>query len=380
MTGPAERIARGAVRRVRAAFGLPRLPAFDHLIRRAYGALPRPVGGPSVTLVVPRRPHGMQSSTWIRLLGPLTYDGNGRAVRLKLADATGAATVPIGELVVVQRDVMPDAAAAERLAARVRRSGARLVVDCDDDFRLLDPARAAALDLLMRRADQVWFSTAVLQETYRHAADDRGVVVPNALDPRLWGPPPPERPRAGPGVRILYMGTLTHDADFAAILPALDAFAATRPGTELCLIGAVTRDPGRSYSRIVPVPPHAVEYPLFVRWLQQQGPFDLGIAPLADRPFNAAKSDIKLLDYCALCLPALVADMPPYRDPVRPDDIAQRVANDTGSWLEALLAFDPADTAAGRQRRLDYAWNQRSIASVADRVAALIASLLSRQA
>lgn len=380
MTGRAERVARGAIRRVRVALGLPQVPAFARMIRRALGTLPTPAGGPAITLVVPRHSYGLQSSTWLRLLGPLTYGENGRAIRLHPADAGGAATVAIGDVVVVHRNVMPDTAAAERLVERARRSGARLVVDCDDDFRRLDPARAAALDLLMHAADQIWFSTDVLRNAYRHGAGDRAVIIPNALDPRLWGPTPPERVHSGPGLHVLYAGTATHDADLATIMPALEAFAMARPGTKLSIIGGVNKDPGRPFCRLIPVPQGAVHYPQYVRWLQLQGPFDLGIAPLAEGPLNAAKSDVKLLDYCALGLPSLLADMPPYRDAARPDGIARLVPSDTDAWLAALLAFDRAETGAGRRQRLDYVWKQRSIDLAAERLRTLIAGLLTRQA
>lgn len=379
MSQPAARIARGVVRRIRAALGMPDLPGFEGRIRRAYGRLPKPdADAADVTLIVGRKRHGLESSAYIRLLGPLTLGDNARRFRLRFADASGAATVPVGDLVIVQREVMPDAAAAAALLARVRSAGARLVVDLDDDFRLRDQNRAAAIDLLLGHADQAWFSTAVLAAAHRDATGDRAEVVPNALDPRLWGLPRAAHPRTGGAFRILYMGTRTHDADLATILPALDAFAAERPAMELVLIGAVTAEPGRAWCRVLPIPPAAVEYPSFVRWLQRSGPFDLGIAPLADTPFNAAKSDVKLLDYCALGLPSLLVDMAPYRDPSRPEGLALLVQSDPAAWLAALRAHHPAEAAAGRAGRLDYVWNQRPLAAIAERQRALIAALLRR--
>lgn len=379
MTNPLRRIGRGALRGVRAAMGRPDLPGFAHLVRRAYGApLPRS-GDIAVTVVTWRRSHGLESSTYLRLLGPLTSGENAKRLRLTFADAPGAGAAPIGDVVIVQRNVLPDVATAERLLDRVRTAGARLIVDTDDDFRQLEPARIAALEFLMRAADQVWFSTAVLAEAYREVAGDRSAVVPIALDPRLWGPPPPATPpQPDGGLRVLYMGTRTHDADLASVLPAFEVFAAERPGSELCVIGAVTADPGRPFVRLIPTPPERVEYPQFVRWLGLQGPFDLGVAPLVDRPFNAAKAHTKLLDYCALGLPALVVDMPPYRDPSRPPGIANLVRNDTAGWLAALRSFDRDAFDTGRQARLDYVWNGHPIAAVAGQQLALVTALLGR--
>jgi hypothetical protein len=77
-------------------------------------------------------------------------------------------------------------------------------------------------------------------------------------------------------------------------------------------------------------PPACTPYPKFVNWLREQGPFDVGLAPLADTAFNRVKSDIKLLDYTAMGLRALVSDLPAYRaDPA----LASAIVTD---WSEAL--------------------------------------------
>jgi hypothetical protein len=59
-----------------------------------------------------------------------------------------------------------------------------------------------------------------------------------------------------------------------------------------------------------------------VRWLRRLPRHDLGLAPLVADPFNSAKSDVKLLDYAALGLPALCSPGPAYQ-----------------GWLEAGLAL-----------------------------------------
>ncbi len=45
--------------------------------------------------------------------------------------------------------------------------------------------------------------------------------------------------------------------------------------------------------------------------------FDIALAPLADIPFNRAKSHIKVLEAAALGIPVVATDMEPYRDFVR---------------------------------------------------------------
>ena len=164
---------------------------------------------------------------------------------------------------------------------------------------------------------------------------------------------------------MLYMGTGTHGPDFAAMRPALDRLWAEREGQfDVTLIGiAPPTDPAPWLHRVAP-PADAIAYPRFVRWLREQGPFDIGLAPLADTRFNSAKSDIKLLDYLALGLLPVVQDCPAYRlDPA----MAEGAVHAT-DWFEALRSLvddrDAARARAGDGARLG--WAKRAVASIAD--------------
>ena len=191
-------------------------------------------------------------------------------------------------------------------------------------------------------------------------------MIPNAIDPRIWRDwrhPRPE-PFARSVVSMLYMGTSTHGADFALIRPALERLAAERPGRfDLTLVG-VTPDaaPATWLYRQSP-PAQSVGYSRFVRWLRAQGPYDIGLAPLADTAFNRAKSDIKLLDYAALGLLPIVSEGPAYRaDPVFG---AQAVfATD---WLGALRAAidDRADGRARAAAAHAHVWTKRGTSGIA---------------
>ena len=178
------------------------------------------------------------------------------------------------------------------LINRLRAKGRRLIVDNDHAFALIDEShpeyvlyrsKNAVLEDLLAAADQAWFSTEALAEVYRPCCQ-AAVVVPNALDPRVWRNYRAARAPLGTGktLRMVYMGTATHDADFALILPALDKLAAEMPGRfDLTLIGAVRRPPRRRWLTLVSPPAGTTAYPRFVRWLTPEGPFDLGLSPLA---------------------------------------------------------------------------------------------------
>ena len=139
-------------------------------------------------------------------------------------------------------------------------------------------------------------------------------------------------------VRILIMGTATHDADYALIEPALARLKAifgdrvtidvlgvrprggSRMGSPVC---------GYPTTRHCPIPGSCTGLPAGAvgmsvsrRWLNTR--------------FNAAKSAIKTLDYAALGLAVLASDGPVYRGSIPDGGGGELVANDQAAWLAAL--------------------------------------------
>ena len=316
-----------------------------------------------VGLLVQRGRAWPTSSAFLRLIAPLTTEAAHRHLEPILIDGPEDPALETCDLCVVQRVAVPCAARAERLVDDLRRRGVPLFVDTDDAFGLHDgyAARDAALRLLMGAAAEVWFSTEVLSRHYAEVGD-RARVVPNQLDPRLWRDyraPPAAAFGEGP-LRLLYMGTTTHEADFAVLRPALEALAADRPGSfELALVRAVDRPAPAPWLKRLRLPMEAGAYPRFARWLMAQRGFDVGVAPLAESPFNDAKSDVKTLDYSAMGLLTLAAQGPAYAD-----RIAQGMAAgvEAGGWRAAIedVIDDRARHAPMRRAAAEALWETRS--------------------
>ena len=234
-----------------------------------------------------------------------------------------------------------------------RRIGATLIYDLDDDL-LSIPAehpeaadlmpKAAVVERMIRHAGIARTSTAALAARLAPLAREVQVVE-NALDERIWLPCRPGAPARYDAVRILCMGTATHDADFAVVLPALEEIH-RQFGDQISfdLIGFVAATVVPAWIRRVAPSPHAARsYAGFVHWLTRSGPWDIGLAPLADTPFNASKSAIKSLDHAALGLATLASDVTAYRGSLADGPGGRLVANTTGDWYEALsrLIRDP---------------------------------------
>ena len=281
---------------------------------------------------------------YIRLLQPLHHPAITGDFDVHLSTAETICEEN-ADIIITQRYAIPDIATADRLAAHASRTGARLVYDLDDDLlniprshpdaRILRP-RAKIVRRMLEVADTVWVSTHGLAERLT-AIRPEAVVLHNGLDERLWIQPTPSA--QDHPVRILCMGTATHDDDFALIEPAL-----VRLKTEydhrvsIGIIGVTTRhDLPPGLHRIGLSRSATRSYPGFVNWLRAVEPgWHIGLAPLLDTPFNRSKSPIKAMDYAALGLAVLASDTPVYRGSIADGPAGQLVPNTPEAWYAAL--------------------------------------------
>ncbi len=291
------------------------------------------------------------SCTYIRLLCPLSHPA--LAERIELTHGT-TETMPDCDLLVVERHVLwPYERQLDgfvRVLSRCRQRGVPVVYELDDN--LLDLHRdepwethpgdslRAVVAFLARQADGMIVSTPALSE--RMARFRRGVlVVPNALDERLFGSAPDPFVSRSPTVTIGYMGTLTHEADLRMVLAPLRALLRRHAGrVRLELVGGAAERRVASLFEGLPFrrrdPGQEDLYPRFVPWMRQQLRWDVAIAPLGDDAFTRGKSDLKYLDYAALGIPGVFSDVRPYRETVRHRETGLLAANEPEAWAEAL--------------------------------------------
>ncbi len=320
------------------------------------------VSKPRIVIVPERFDIGFPTPCgYIRLLQPLFHPAITHDFDVRVATAETIFDSE-AEIIVTQRSAMPDLATVDRLAAHTRRVGATLVFDLDDDLLTIPRTHPDALTLrprsrIARRmldvADVVWLSTAGFAERLAGIRPD-AVVMENRLDERIWtAPVPPSRDQP---VRILCMGTTTHDRDFAMIAPALSRLKDDYGDrVSIDIVGMTNQDLPAGLNRIGPPPNAMRSYPGFVHWLSSAQPgWHIGLAPLLDTPFNACKSPIKAMDYAALGMVALVSDTPVYRGCIADGPAGQLVSNSAAAWYAALnrLLRDPdaRQAMAGRAR------------------------------
>jgi glycosyltransferase involved in cell wall biosynthesis len=301
---------------------------------------------------------------------------------IRWADAHDVATGGDGtryDAVVVQRASVP-AHDAEPLIARLATIGTRLVLEVDDDLVSLEararlsgnytPERLDALAAIAQAADHIVTSTPHLAGVMGEVvAGSRPTVIENRLDPRLWFTALDDAKPRGER-RPVYVGTSTHGADLALLegVPALVGEALGRR-VEFDVVGVTAGALPRGFRR---VGNPRTQYGHFVPWLRRQSRrWSIGLAPLADDPFNNSKSDLKLLEYAALGLAAVASSRGPY---AAAPHLAITVDDDAASWARAIASLlrrdkwrrnaAAAHAAVRAGRSIDRAWVEYWVATI----------------
>jgi glycosyltransferase involved in cell wall biosynthesis len=156
-------------------------------------------------------------------------------------------------------------------------------------------------------------------------------VLPNCVKAELLDMPRKRAER----LTIGWQGGTSHLVDLCTVQDELRDVLAAHPDADLHFIGQdlsplqwVKNPALRSRCRFTPWSDDVGDYYKAVD-------FDIAIAPLADVPFNRAKSHLKALDAAARGIPVIAQDMEPYREFVRDGETGYLVR--TGEeWVKRL--------------------------------------------
>lgn len=202
-----------------------------------------------------------------------------------------------------------------------REGRVRTVLELDDDLWQLDPANRYAIEVYtpdrlenLRRnvemADLVTTTTERLADRLSEI-NPNVVVLPNMVPKWLLDH---DRPVTNGLVTIGWAGGPSHARDWGEVnapLRRVLQHPRYRDRTELHMIGGPDwTDRVRSAHAKTRHTGWFPEVPDLYRAID----FDIGIAPLRPSRFNEAKSDIKLLEYAALGIPAVLSSTGPYAD------------------------------------------------------------------
>jgi glycosyltransferase involved in cell wall biosynthesis len=241
------------------------------------------------------------------------------------------------DVIVLQRPSNPELVA---LIPALQQQGHAVVVDVDDDVGFDDPASRAAGDesrqMVARAcalADMVTVSTPALAR--RFGAHGRVAVLENCVPERLLG-----MPHSSDGRTVGWAGWVgTHPHDLQVTHGGV-AQALEDTGARFQMIGPP--DGVRSALSLAEEPDATGGVPIdsYHRLL---GCLDVGIAPLADTAFNAAKSGLKPLEMTARGAAVVMSPRSEYAG-LADDGIGVLAADRSRSWRGRVrgLIEDPA--------------------------------------
>jgi glycosyltransferase involved in cell wall biosynthesis len=201
---------------------------------------------------------------------------------------------------------------AQKLAEQLRGAGLAIVwahddaVDRDPNLnpRALEvQKRRAEIRAMVRLADVVVTTSEPLAQAYRELGAERVRVIENYLGDHYADL---ER-TPHDGLVLGWAAWVDHQADWAelGLHAVVSRLLAAHPQLRVESVGMIDLDlPRDRYTRDKPVAFDA----LGARLTR----FDVGIAPIAENPFNRSRSNIKLKEYAAAGVPWLASPIGPY--------------------------------------------------------------------
>lgn len=231
--------------------------------------------------------------------------------------------------------------ASEAWEKIARRNRHRLIIDVDDDVWNFDPRtdshKAWSRDMLLRLQNNIAMADVVTTPSVHLGnlltdLNPNVKVLPNYVPEWLLRHP---MPRA-PWFKLGYQGARQHAVDVQEIATDVHQFLSRHRKASIHIWGEL--DPiGWPAGRV-----HRTRWNASVPDYYRSLNMSVGIGPLADIPFNYAKSGIRAVEYAALGIPAMLTDVPAYREFV------------TDGWTGWLVPMGEAWI-----ERLEWAYNNR---------------------
>jgi len=281
-----------------------------------------------------------KASLFYRCLLPALNLNNGAKVVAHVSSNAVAREALDYDIVVIQ---ISHSESTLAFAKGLKAMGKKIVFEIDDAFDALEPWHAcyelykrpeeqAKVTEMLNLADAVTVTTQNLAERYGDRAR-RIEVIPNFIPLGDW---PKTEPHGKPEFRVLWAGSPSHFGDLEVVAHALWQFMESHIDVKTVFFGKEPKGvPAPLAARVEVVPFCGFEnYPVKLADMKA----DVAIAPLADVPFNHAKSNIKLLEYGACGYPIIASDVGPYRAPYPTPD-ARLTCRSHQEWYDALTAI-----------------------------------------
>lgn len=217
---------------------------------------------------------------------------------LKFTEAQVNAMVN-SDVIVLGRAIGNDGELAHRFMSFLKRNGAKLVYETDDDlteeFRDISGGKKidSRLFLTSPLVDAFTVTTPYLAERVKRYADKPVFVLPNSVEMKFWSGVSLAHKRNYTGtLNIMLVGTPTHGNDWMRANEAIERILGEYPNTRLIVGGYHPNFIDGDSERVVKMP--FVEYAQYPGMMAEADIVICAIDP--DDPFNYSKSAVKAME------------------------------------------------------------------------------------
>jgi len=255
--------------------------------------------------------------------------------------------IPQSDIIVIQRDFPRDLDTYEKLIKQARSDQKPVIFDIDDLLilfpqdhpeRYVEKYIEALLPMLqiLHEADLVTTTTPFMQNWLKQFNNHIN-LLPNFFDDELWQLRKPVIKKANQSPLIIgYMGSESHLPDLEFISPVLIKLINRFPKRlQFHFWGVKPPEIIASYPQVKWIPAVSYEYIDFAAYFQTQYA-DIFIAPLAESPFNQAKSPLKFFEYTALGTPGVYSNLDTFTQAVTHNHDGL-LASSLDEWQENLV-------------------------------------------
>jgi glycosyltransferase involved in cell wall biosynthesis len=209
----------------------------------------------------------------------------------------------------------------------------KIVYEVDDDIlspdtssglpHLHDPVTRDTIRDCLRMVDLVTVSTEPLLDEFKpYNSNIR--ILPNFVNAYMLYMERPRRDRLTVG----WAGGMSHLIDWMEACDPISGVLQAHPDVDMHFVGI-------DYSPLLKRSCRYTPWSNHVRNYFKSIDFDIGVAPLAETPFNRCKSHIKALEYMSLGIPVIASDRPAYHDMVV-DGVTGFLVHDEEEWQKRL--------------------------------------------
>lgn len=252
--------------------------------------------------------------------------------------------------------------AVNAVLALAEHYGKPVIVDLDDNHLCANPGTPAydvykegavgryIVNAQVSLANHLVVSTDPLKESYTplrliERQDPLITVLPNCNDVNDWKFTP--KKYTDGKIRIGYMGSITHNSDFALIIEPLKKVLQKYLNVEFEIFGAMTKETLQMFKKrfrsvrgklkTIYGTPSWEGYPELMSTMG----WDIGIAPLEDNEFNRCKSHIKWMEYAMYQIPTVASKVYPYYQDIQGVKTIQHgktglLASTDQEWIDSL--------------------------------------------